>query len=178
MLCPSCRSRTLAPSELEDGLACLGCEQCGGALVELSIYGRWVAQRDAAVALPSDTDAFEATESKQALCCPTCQRIMVKFKVAADAAHGLDFCFHCEKVWLDAGEWRYLGGLGLQTRLRSVCTEPWQRRIREETSARQRTALLKQALGEDVFATAEAFRAWLVQQPKKADILRYLGSEE
>jgi len=178
VLCPSCQSGTLIPSELDDGLACRSCDDCAGALVELSTYDRWIAQRNPASAQPSPTEAFEAGDSKRVLCCPTCQRIMVKFKVAADAAHGLDFCFHCEKVWLDAGEWGYLGSLGLHTRIRSISTEPWQRRIREETSSRQRLALLKQAMGEDVFATVEEFRAWLAKQPKRGDILRYLGTAD
>lgn len=178
MLCPSCRSATLGFAELEGGLACQSCNECAGALVELSIYGRWVAQHDPAHAQPSPSAAFEAADSKRALCCPTCQRIMSKFKVAADAAHGLDFCFPCEKVWLDSGEWGYLGSLGLHTRIRSISTEPWQRRLREEASSKQRLALLKQAMGEDVFARVEDFRNWLAQQPRRDEILRYLSTAD
>lgn len=179
MRCPSCHAGVLQPSELDGRLACRACNQCAGAPVELSTYGRWITERHGATAAPpAQAEAFEVADTRQALCCPACQRLMVKFKVMADTAHGLHFCFHCEKVWLDAGEWNYLGGLGPQTRIRSVSTEPWQRRIREEHGARQRLALLKQAMGEDAFGRAEKFRAWLRQQPARADILRYLNAED
>lgn len=41
-------------------------------------------------------------------------------------------CFHCEEVWLDAGEWQYLKAQGLHTRITLISTDPYQRRLREQ----------------------------------------------
>lgn len=103
---------------------------------------------------------------------------MVKFKVAADAAHSLDYCFSCGEVWFDAGEWDYLKSRGLHTRVRSISTDPWQRRIREENAARARAEGFKQAIGEESFPVVENFRQWLSAHPGRENILRYLNTAE
>lgn len=172
--CPSCHTDTLALQHLEDGLLCYACITCAGNLLSLSPYLDWVDQGGHET--PTSA-AFESTDydSKEALLCPKCTRIMVKFKVLADAAHSLDFCFSCEEVWLDPGEWTYLKKEGLHTQIVSVSTDIWQRKLREEVGGSIRADKFKQSIGEPAYGEAQRFKRWLETQPKREEILRYLS---
>lgn len=178
MQCPTCKTEDLVLEQLEAGLSGQVCPQCAGAALALPAYSDWLAKRGSDSEVASAAPDFEVADSKRALCCPQCQRIMVKFKVAADAAHSLDYCFSCGEVWFDAGEWDYLKSRGLHTRVRSISTDPWQRRIREENAARVRAEGFKQAIGEEAFPVVENFRQWLSAHPGREDILRYLNTAE
>lgn len=173
--CPSCRTGTLHAGRLENNLAALQCDACTGSLLDLVAYRDWLKSQSLLIDNTAENNEFEAGDSKRALGCPSCQRIMLKYKVKADATHNLDFCFSCEQVWLDAGEWDYLKTLGLHSKIRTISTDPWQRQIRDEASAQLRLAGFKQAIGAEAFPTVEEFRLWLSQHPKRAEILRYLN---
>lgn len=178
MQCPSCEAGTLVPESLEPGLVGQTCQKCAGTLLLLGSHADWAKSNAAQPGETSPTPVFEATDSKRVLRCPKCQRIMLKFKVAADAAHSLDFCFGCESVWLDPGEWAYLKTQGLHTRIRSISTDPWQRRVREEAESRLRAENFKQAIGQEAFPVVERFRLWLAEHPHREEILRYLSASE
>ena len=178
MQCPSCRSGVLKPAHVEHGPACDTCDECAGELLDMAAYGDWLSSDEAASEQPPTPEEFEVADSKRALCCPQCQRIMVKFKVASDASHSIDFCLSCSLVWLDSGEWEYLKSKGLHTRIRSISTDSWQRKIREQIGARMRIENFKQSIGEEAFPVTEKFRLWLAEQPNRAEILRYLNVVE
>lgn len=74
----------------------------------------------------------DADDTTRAMICPKCQRIMLKFKFAADIDHGIDVSTRCEEVWLDEGEWHYLRVTHIHGDLPKIFTEPWQRRLREQ----------------------------------------------
>src|SRR5262245_61148104 len=102
MQCPACEKGALHPNRFEHGLPCYLCSDCRGALLSLSPYVDWmVSQPKGPAAVSAPTFEIEHVDSKEALSCPKCSRIMIKYKVLADAQHGLDFCFSCEEVWLD-----------------------------------------------------------------------------
>ena len=173
MKCPSCTTADLHPQRLESGLSGYSCGGCSGVLLSVGPYVDWVA------AQPSSPDEFEAftaaaRDSKRALLCPKCSRIMVKFRVSSDSDHGLDFCFGCEEVWLDGGEWDYLKGKGLHTKITTISTAVWQRRLREEWTSAARLERFKQTIGSEAFPEVERFRVWLERQPERSEILRYL----
>ena len=175
MKCCNCHHE-LAPTELEQGLPAYECVSCGGALLSLAPYMAW-AKRANPVA-ESDAPPFEpceAHDTKRAMACPKCSRLMLRFAVLADRAHGLDFCFHCEEVWLDRGEWAYLQRLGLHTRLRAVSTDAYQRRLRDQALLDAQRQRFAQAVGDEAFAQAEQFRNWLQAQPAREAILRYVS---
>jgi Zn-finger nucleic acid-binding protein len=178
MKCACCDNSELSLSSLEPDLACLGCGSCGGSLLALSSYLDWSTRQPPRVPPPAGGFEPSAADSKQALHCPKCSRLMLKYKVTADHAHGLDYCFGCEEVWLDGGEWLWLKAKGLDTQVTAISTDSWQRRLREEASAKIRDDKLRHALGEDVFAEAERVRKWLHQQPRRDEIRRYLNLEE
>ena len=173
MKCPSCRTADLSPQRLESGLSGYSCPGCSGVLLSVGPYVDWVA------AQPSNTHAFEtfaaaARDSKRALLCPKCSRIMVKFRVSSDSGHGLDFCFGCEEVWLDGGEWTWLKAKGLHTKITTISTGVWQRRLREEWTSAARLERFKQTIGMAAFPEVERFKVWLESQPERSEILRYL----
>ena len=178
MQCPSCKTGTLATSRLEDDPEGRVCTACSGALVELASYNVWLGRTAGHEnhAAPSDD---RVSDSATVLRCPACQRLMSRFKIAADTAHNLDFCFHCGLIWLDAGEWAFLQQRELHTKIRAVTSETWQRQIREATNAHRRESELAQDLGTEAFRTVDDFRRWLNErpQPQRAEILRYLQRE-
>ena len=176
VFCPSCGTEVLERSELEQGLFTMGCPQCGGHLINLSSYDGWIKSTEAMAVHAAGDEVFDISNSRHAIHCPKCQRIMVKFRVAADTARSLDFCFACDEVWLDNGEWESLKARKIHTRIRSVSTDAWQHRIREVLSEKSRVEHFRQQLGDEVFQTAEEFNNWLEGQPARAVILRYLIS--
>lgn len=176
MKCASCDTAELTPATLEDGLPCYTCAQCAGSLLSLSPYVDWATRQPEREPHPAPFEV-SAADSKQALRCPKCTRIMIKYKVTADNAHGLDYCFGCEEVWLDRGEWAWLKAQGLDTQVTAISTDAWQRRLREEASAKIRDEKFHHTLGADAYAAAERFRDWLRQQPQRAEILRFLNQD-
>ena len=175
MLCPSCKTIALAPDILENSVPCDTCPQCSGVLLSLVSQTDEVVTQEAGSDVSIENQESEIADSKRALCCPQCQRIMVKFKVTADAAHSLDFCFGCAKVWLDSGEWTYLKSLGLHRRIRSITTDSWQRRLREEAGLKLRIEKFRLSVGQEAFSVVEEFRLWLSAQPKRDEILLHLS---
>lgn len=180
MRCSSCKTGTLLPTRIDDGTGPAGyqCNHCQGALLSLAPYLDW-ARGQASMAEPSAPAAFdgESVDSKAALPCPKCSRIMLRFNVLADKAHGLDYCFHCEEVWLDHGEWQYLKSQGLHTRINSIATEPYQRRLREQALRDAGLQRFRQNLGDAAFAQVQSFAQWLQTQEQADAILRYLKQE-
>lgn len=176
MLCPSCKTITLVSHHLENSIPCDSCPQCSGVLLPLSAHTDEVVINKVGSDVSIETNRTEFANSKHALCCPNCQRVMVKFKVTADSAHTLDFCFSCAKVWLDSGEWFYLKSVGLHKRIRSITTDSWQHRLRDEVGAKLRIENFKQSVGQDAFSVIEPFRLWLLAQPKRDEILLHLSA--
>lgn len=178
MRCSSCREGELKASRFEHGLPCYQCSDCGGTLLSLSPYVDWMAAQDRTAAA-SQPECFEhdGSDTRHAMCCPKCGRLMVKYKVQADGRHGLDYCFGCEEVWLDRGEWTYLKSEGLHLHITEVTTESWQRRLREQASARHREERFRNAIGPGTFEEVQRLHAWLQQQPARGEILRYLAQE-
>ena len=179
MLCTSCNTGTLMPTRIdENGPACYQCNHCNGALLSLAPYLDWVkTQRDANDAGMHSFADDEAKDTKRALPCPKCSRLMLRYNVLADKAHGLDFCFHCEEVWLDAGEWQYLKAQGLHTRITSISTDPYQRRLREQALRDSALQRFRGVVGEDGFNEVQRFAAWLKNQPARDAILRHLNND-
>jgi Zn-finger nucleic acid-binding protein len=115
-------------------------------------------------------------DSQHALVCPSCQRLMLRYRVA-EPAMGLDFCFACTLVWLDHGEWELLAQHGLQLKITQISTSYWQRSQQRQRLQAQREANLRELLGDAAFEQAMAFQRWLAQQPEREAILRFLRSD-
>lgn len=183
MLCCACHTGTLLPTRV-DGSGPVGyvCNQCSGALISLAPYLDWARgqgldknggrqQVDASALERGDEGA---PDSKKALSCPKCSRIMLRFNVLADKAHGLDYCFHCEEVWLDQGEWDYLKRLGLHACITTISTDTYQRKLREQAAQDALIQRYRSTLGDAVFDEVQRFAQWMDAQPAREAVLRYL----
>ena len=173
--CPKCPNRSLSPTLLAPGLSAKGCQSCRGTLVDLLAYRAWAEQSGIDAAEVSSASSIKIEDTSQAIACPHCGSVMIKYRVSASAKNRLDFCARCDKAWLDGGEWTQLHDLGIRENLGSVFTEPWQRRVHSDLAEQSKEAMLRQKLGEEFGRLAE-LRAWLQNHPDREYILAWLAS--
>lgn len=171
-ICPSCPHQRLQPVQLDYDLPALACGDCGGALLSLVSWRNW---REHATLEPPAADAGGAkvSDSASALRCPKCERFMTKFRFAADARNQIDFCTHCDEVWLDHGEWELLERFALTDQLSMVFSQPWQNRVRSDEARLRQEERWRAQFGAD-FARVRDMRAWIAAHPKAREILAYL----
>ncbi len=171
--CPTCKDQTLRHTLLAEGLTALGCGKCAGALLALVTYRRWqehVHGDHGSSATPIDTVPGDSDDIVQ---CPKCLGLMTKFRISSEIENRIDFCAHCEEIWLDKGEWSLIEPFARSGHLFSIVTRPWQRRLREHHRDEIETERLKQVLGDDYERFIEV-RAWLEHHPDKDFILAQL----
>ena len=172
--CPTCKSKPLVPTLITDGLSARGCRQCSGALVDLVGYRAWADHRGID-AIGVEGDVSTAVEdTKTAVLCPNCTRIMTKFRISSRTRNRIDFCGHCDVAWLDRGEWAQLKELGLRSNLGSIFSEPWQRRVRESESEERSARRLRERFGED-YERIEAFYTWLKGRSDREEIVGWIA---
>lgn len=180
MQCPKCKTTELKPTKLEQSLPVMGCEQCEGAFISLLYYRDW-AERQLLegfdnTALPSNVEVEEqATDTKTAMTCPKCHKLMLKYKVSTETEHQLDLCGSCDEAWLDGGEWQLLKSLEFTHQMPKVFTEAWQNRIRHELKEQSRTQRLIGLIGNEDAEKVAAFKSWLDAHPKRAEVITFLN---
>jgi Zn-finger nucleic acid-binding protein len=161
---------------LTENLAGHSCGKCLGTLVSLVAYRAW---RDhAARATLADagtaTMEVEAPDSIGAKKCPKCRSVMSKYRFSSAQANRLDYCPHCEEVWLDDGEWQLVESLVNTGELTRIFTQAWQYAIRTEASSAMEERRLRELLGAD-YERVAGFAEWLQSQPAKQEILAKLS---
>lgn len=178
MKCPRCKTTDLLPTMIEEFLPAMGCDSCHGSLVSLLHYRYWAENQKLASApaptATSDAAIPDATDTATAIRCPKCERIMMKYKLTGNVANRIDVCSVCDESWLDGGEWELLEALQLSTRMPSVLTDAWQRRIRREVSKDTRRTVLVRRIGEEGTRRVEEFKAWLDGSDHRSDVMAYL----
>ncbi len=186
MQCPSCKNNRLKATKLEDGLPVNGCDKCGGAIISLLHYRDWAERTLHDQDQPNEQDeqivaeardAASDTDSRSALVCPKCSKIMTKFNISGCTKNRLDLCTTCDEAWLDAGEWELLKALSLSKDIPSVFTDPWQRKVRKEIGEIKLKDRFTKIVGEADMEKAEEVRTWLKEHDKRTEILFYLGQE-
>src|SRR4029078_8773583 len=107
-LCPQCDHSILVHTLLTDGLAGYSCGKCLGTLVSLVAYRAWRASpaRGQVNELPNGGPDTEPPDSIGAKKCPKCRSLMSKYRIRSDRTNRLDYCPHCEEIWLDEGRAR------------------------------------------------------------------------
>lgn len=174
MKCPRCKTFDLSPTMIEESLPAMGCSNCHGSLVSLLHFRYWAETRKP-TSPPASTAAIpDATDTATAIRCPKCERIMMKYKLAGNVSNRIDVCNTCDESWLDGGEWELLEALQLSTRMPSIFTEAWQRRIRREISEETRRGVLVRMIGEDGTRRVEEFKGWLDGSDHRSDVMAYL----
>jgi Zn-finger nucleic acid-binding protein len=176
-LCPQCDHSVLVHTLLTDNLAGYSCGHCLGTLVSLVAYRVW-RERSEGNDLPTSTPMAEPEsappDSIGAKKCPKCRSLMSKYRIRSDKTNRLDYCPHCEEIWLDEGEWRLVEGLVASGEFTKVFTQAWQYAVRAGVTAAMEEERLRELLGGDYERVAE-FAEWVQSQPARAEILARLG---
>jgi len=173
--CPQCDHSVLVHTLLSENLAAYSCGKCLGTLVSLVAYRAWReragnARPDAPPAI-ADVSPADSTGAKK---CPKCRSLMSKYRISAGKANRLDYCPHCEEVWLDDGEWQLVESLVTSGEFSKVFTQAWQHGVRTDMSHAMEEQRLRELLADD-FARVEQFAEWLNAQPTKQEILARLA---
>src|SRR5262245_57169984 len=175
-LCPQCDHSILVHTLLTEGLAGHSCGKCLGTLVSLVSYRAWREHaargplRDTPMATP-DNEAPDSTGAKK---CPKCRSLMSKYRISADKTNSLDYCPHCEEIWLDDGEWELVEGLVNSGEFARVFTQAWQYAVRAGITSAMEEQRLRDTLGTD-YERVRQFAEWLEAQPAKQEILAQLA---
>jgi len=162
---------------LTDNLAGYSCGKCLGTLVSLVAYRAWresAAGRDALRATPAAIADVDPPDTVGAKKCPKCRSLMSKYRFSADKTNRLDYCPHCEEIWLDDGEWELVEGLVISGEFARVFTQVWQYAVRSGITGAMEEQRLRALLGAD-FERVAAFGEWLQTQPAKQEILAKLA---
>ena len=174
--CPICKNQILTPTKISGDLAGVGCTECGGLLLGLVNYRVWRENQDFS-ASPDMTKKPaidpEIVNTEHACQCPKCQGVMSKYRFSVDTDSQLDFCFHCEEIWFDQGEWALLEELSLTAELTQIFTRPWQHTLVREKISRSSQQRWKQRFGDD-YARVSEICAWILDHPSKSQIMAYL----
>ena len=178
MHCPKCKDVELQPTKIDDSLPVMGCSNCGGSSISLLYYRDWaerinIETRDS----ESATDIIEESDTKTALSCLKCSRLMTKFSVSGTSGNRIDLCTSCDEAWLDGGEWQLLKSLQLANKLPKIFTDQWQRKIRDEKSELGRIDRLRKVVGDGDTDKAIDIKKWLKDHPNKASILHFIGTQ-
>lgn len=191
MKCPRCKTRDLKPTMIEENLPAMACAECEGSLVSLLYYRHWAetqkpaaepaeavdrgAPTSSATTSTAESDeTLAAADTRTAVLCPKCARVMMKYKITGRVSNRLDVCRLCDEAWLDRGEWELLEALQLSTQLPAIFTEEWQKRIRREITAEVRRASLVRCIGERAVEQVDRFREWLSRSKHKPEVMSYL----
>jgi Zn-finger nucleic acid-binding protein len=98
---------------------------------------------------------------------------MSKYRIRSDKTNRLDYCPHCEEIWLDEGEWRLVEGLVVSGEFTKVFTQAWQYAVRAGITGAMEEQRLRELLGAD-YERVVQFADWLQSQPAKQEILARL----
>lgn len=176
-LCPQCDHSVLVHTLLTENLAGYSCGKCLGTLVSLVAYRAWregPAARALNGATPVAVPDGEAPDSIGAKKCPKCRSLMSKYRINADKANRLDYCPHCEEIWLDDGEWELVEGLVLAGDFARVFTQAWQYAVRSSVTGAMEEQRLRELLGDD-YQRVVQFEEWLQTQEARTEILARLS---
>ncbi len=73
---------------------------------------------------------------------------MSKYRINADKTNRLDYCPHCEEIWLDDGEWQLVEGLVLAGDFTKVFTQAWQYAVRSGVTSAMEEQRLREIAGQ------------------------------
>jgi Zn-finger nucleic acid-binding protein len=162
---------------LAENLAAYSCGKCLGSLMSLVSYRAWresAAGRDALHDFRPSAPDVDAADSIAAKNCPKCRSLMSKYRFSAGKSNRLDYCAHCEEIWLDDGEWQLIENLVATGEFAKVFTQAWQFALRGAISEATHEQRLRASLGADYGRVAQ-FAEWLRSQSTRQEILERLA---
>jgi len=146
--------------------------------LSLLYYRDW-AERNAALT-QADKVAEEIavdTDTKAALSCPKCNRLMTKYSVSGEHSNRLDLCGSCDEVWLDGGEWPLLISLELTHELPAVFTGQWQKKVRDQKIGNYENREAEKLVGDSDAIKALEIKEWLLRHTQKGVIVQFISSD-
>ncbi len=172
LACPNCGfGQTLTKVRLAPSLSALRCQACEGTLLDVTDYRFWCEREPVA---PDQTAPPLSGEDTPARSCPSCNRLMHRYRVGIQPDFRIDHCAACQEIWLDRGEWDALVRSGLALRLTDIVTEAWQRRMQDAASHVRREAGLRQKHGDACVDELLRIREWLAAQPAREELIALL----
>jgi Zn-finger nucleic acid-binding protein len=112
------------------------------------------------------------------LLCPETGCVLVRFSVGQGLRFQIERSPKSGGVWLDAGEWEALKSRELHSELHLIFTAPYQKRIRTELFRAQLNERFKSRIGDADFEKAGEIKSWILQHPKRRDIVAFLIDED
>ena len=176
--CPVCKTNTLSPATLQDGLPAHRCERCQGVWISSNPYLAWLKTHGPDLPEKAARTDLPTWDTRELKLCPDCSRIITRYRVLPDQKFYLDHCNHCNGVWLDKDEWTVLVERNLHDNLNSFFTKPWQDRIRREEARGVLDKLYIEKFGADDYARLKEFQEWLAEHPQRAMLLAFLQADD
>ncbi len=178
MNCPLCDAIALTEKTLDEGLIVHDCPSCEGRWLSFSNYWGWLEKQGEILPEKSgDSATLDSIDTKQAMLCPECSHIMIKFKIGHGISFHLDRCGHCKGVWFDKNEWETLRERNLHDEIHRIFTTKWQKEIHSEMLAKQIKEVYEEKFGEG-YDKIKDFKSWVELQGEKSAILAYLTNED
>ena len=174
MKCVKCSNMELQPDSLDEGLASQHCDSCGGSWVKMQDYIQWRDQNTNTPSLGISQEDIDVDDTAAVLICPQCNQIMGKFRITAELEHRMDQCSNCGGFWLDKGEWKYLQRFNLHTRINTIFTENWQRKVREDTFKRSAEKRYLTKFGVVTYQQVKELKDYLIGNPFKNRVIAFL----
>ncbi len=178
MKCPVCKRNTLKPVVLEPNLTVQGCEKCGGHWLSSEAYWHWLEQQEEVSPEQPSEVVVAVNDNEQAKLCPTCGRILIKYKVGHGVNFCLDQCSACNGVWLDKHEWQALKTRSLHAEIHGMFSKSWQQRVLAAELRHNLERMYEQRFGAADYAELQRLRQWLAQHPQRAALLAYLSDDD
>jgi Zn-finger nucleic acid-binding protein len=175
--CPTCEREALVSAQLEPGLTAAACATCGGHWIASDDYRAWFGARpESAPVEAGDGAAAAIADIQHARLCPSCRRIMLRYRVGHGVQFAIDICGSCG-VWFDRDEWRVLKERSLHDDIHLVATEPWQAEARRDDARTHLEALYRRRYGPDFDEVLRVGR-WLSTHPQRESILAFLDDPD
>ncbi len=179
MNCPVCKASILQRVTLEQGPPAAACPQCGGLWLDSNEYLAWLRTRGAILPEKSPDEAADLVwDTHELKLCPSCRRILTRYRVLPDVQLCLDHCNTCNGVWFDRDEWDVLTARNLHDKVNRFFTEPWQARIKEAGSRQMWERLYLEKFGAEDYERLQATWEWLRWHPRRGMLLAFLQSDE
>lgn len=171
---------TLERREIHPGLEGFICPSSGGCWIDGETYWNWLRAQPG---FPKPTQSTEgpsvelATDTERAVLSPRTGRLMRRFRVGSGLDFHIDYDAAAPGFWFDAGEFGMLVERSLHDEIHLICTERYQRKLRELGKSEGLRARRIALLGEEVIDRLESTARWLrtLEHPEVADaVLRDL----
>lgn len=167
----TCEARAqLLPVQVDEGLPGLRCPACAGELLALEDWRRWRDMAPAAAAPPATSVLADGGARR----CVQCERLMQRLRVGSQPDFRVDRCAGCQLVWLDAGEWSALRGVGQATRLEEILGDARQRQLQADELRQRREQALRAKHGDACVDELARVRQWLAGQPHPDELIALL----